>query len=270
MPAELRGHRLRHHRTPSSAPTHAWPRASLRLASGDLLGASINRSPEAYLRQPRRVRARPLPDDVDNADDAAAADGARTGASWASSTGSPCTPRPWATTTRSSAATTRGSRRPTSSREGRARRHRSPDTFVAAFAQQNEGDVTPNICGGTNGGGANDFEDTALSAPKQYDFAGSCGPPPDAALMGGVDYRHAYVKMDAVDVAPAFTDGEARRTCPAAIGAVHAGGRGGRAGLRRGGRHVRERARPVGPVRLRRRRPRPARGRSPSSWRWAA
>ncbi|MFP2908039.1 neutral/alkaline non-lysosomal ceramidase C-terminal domain-containing protein, partial [Pyxidicoccus sp. 3LFB2] len=35
---------------------------------------------------------------------------------------------------------------------------------------------------------------------------------------GGVEYRQMYVKLDAVDVAPAWTDGTPRRTCTAAIG----------------------------------------------------
>jgi neutral ceramidase len=33
-----------------------------------------------------------------------------------------------------------------------------------------------------------------------------------------VDYRHTHVKMDAVQVAPAYTDGQPQQTCPAAIG----------------------------------------------------
>jgi neutral ceramidase len=37
-------------------------------------------------------------------------------------------------------------------------------------------------------------------------------------LVGGVDYRQAYVKMDAVQVAPVWADGVARTTCTAAIG----------------------------------------------------
>jgi neutral ceramidase len=92
------------------------------------------------------------------------------------------------------------------------------DTFVAAFAQGNEGDVTPNILGGTNGGGADDFEDTALSARKQYARATELYANATTPLIGGVDYRHMHVKMDEVVVEPRFTDGQERRTCPAAIG----------------------------------------------------
>jgi len=91
-------------------------------------------------------------------------------------------------------------------------------TFVAAFANSNEGDVTPNIYGGTNGGGANDFESVKLSADKQYGAALSLYNGATSLVTGGVDYRHTYVKMDAVSVAPAWTGGSTQTTCKAAIG----------------------------------------------------
>ena len=43
-----------------------------------------------------------------------------------------------------------------------------PDTFIAAFAQGNEGDVSPNIFGGTDGGGADDFESTETKVAYEY------------------------------------------------------------------------------------------------------
>lgn len=91
-------------------------------------------------------------------------------------------------------------------------------TFVAAFANSNEGDVSPNIYGGENGGGANDFDSTKISGEKQYNKAVALYNSATALVTGGVDYRHSYVKMDAVSVAPAWTDGSWRSTCPAAIG----------------------------------------------------
>ncbi|MFL5356612.1 neutral/alkaline ceramidase [Archangium sp.] len=94
----------------------------------------------------------------------------------------------------------------------------SGDTFVAAFAQANEGDVTPNIHGGEDGGGKDDFESTELSGRKQYERAASLWASATTPLTGGVDYRHVYVKMDDVEVEPAFTGGMAGHTCPAAIG----------------------------------------------------
>lgn len=189
---------------------------SLRLASGDLRGASANRSPDAYLRNPADERAR-YPEDVDPRMTLlrlTRADGHELGlVNWFAVH-----------------ATSFGNTHPfiSGDNKGLAARYfeageggltpGGPDTFVAAFANANEGDVTPNILGGTNGGGANDFEDAELSARKQYDFAAHLWATAAMPLLGGVDSRHTYVKMDAVDVAPALTDGAPHRTCPAAIG----------------------------------------------------
>ncbi|HYO53370.1 neutral/alkaline ceramidase [Archangium sp.] len=92
------------------------------------------------------------------------------------------------------------------------------DTFVAAFAQSNEGDVTPNIHGGEDGGGRDDFESTEISGRKQYERATSLYASATTPLTGGVDYRHVYVKMDDMTVQPAFTGGTPAHTCPAAFG----------------------------------------------------
>lgn len=77
-----------------------------------------------------------------------------------------------------------------------------PDTFVAAFAQSNEGDVSPNIFGGTDGGGANDFESTEISGQKQFEKALALYEAASTLIVGSVDYRHTYVKLDDVTVAP--------------------------------------------------------------------
>ncbi|RKG82268.1 alkaline ceramidase [Corallococcus exercitus] len=189
---------------------------SLRLASGDLRGASANRSPEAYLRNPEAERAR-YPDNVDTRMTLlrmTGADGRELGlVNWfavhATSFGN---------TNHYISGDNKGLAAHAFEVGQGGLTPGGPDTFVAAFANSNEGDVTPNILGGTNGGGANDFEDAALSAKKQYDFAAHLWATAAMPVMGGVDYRHAYVKMDAVDVAPAYADGSAHRTCPAAIG----------------------------------------------------
>jgi neutral ceramidase len=94
----------------------------------------------------------------------------------------------------------------------------SSNTFVAAFAQSNEGDVTPNVCGEGDGCGANDYENTAISGRKQFDKAWALYWGATSPLTGGVDYRHSHVKMDALTVDPRFTDGVARPTCRAALG----------------------------------------------------
>lgn len=91
-------------------------------------------------------------------------------------------------------------------------------TFVAAFAQGSEGDVSPNIFGGTDGGGADDFESAAISGGKQAERAIELMADRSQPLSGPIDFRQTYVAMDAVEVAPAWTGGAAATTCPAAIG----------------------------------------------------
>lgn len=96
--------------------------------------------------------------------------------------------------------------------------YQSPHTFVAAFAQSNEGDVTPNILGGNNGGGVDDVDSTRLSAEKQYAKALSLYCSATQLLSGGVDYRHAYRKMDNIEVSSQYADGFNHQTCTAAVG----------------------------------------------------
>ncbi|MFP2930845.1 neutral/alkaline non-lysosomal ceramidase N-terminal domain-containing protein [Pyxidicoccus sp. 3LG] len=117
----------------------------------------------------------------------------------------------------------------------------SPKTFVAAFAQSNEGDVTPNVYGGEGGRGEGELAATAEAGRRQFELAWRLFEDTDRArpLTGGVDYRHTYVKMDDVKVEPRWADGQQRRTCKAALGiSMLAGaedGRGvGREGIRCG------------------------------------
>ncbi|XXF79948.1 neutral/alkaline non-lysosomal ceramidase N-terminal domain-containing protein [Myxococcaceae bacterium GXIMD 01537] len=187
----------------------------LRLASGDLLDASINRSPEAYLRNPASERANHSHD----------TDKKMTLLRLQSSAGQELGLINWfavhATSMGNDNLLISGDNKGYASylfEKLKGTQYAAGKTFVAAFAQSNEGDVTPNILGGTNGGGANDFESTEMSGRKQYALARALYDGATQAVTGAVDYRHAYVKMDEVQVAPAYTDGAWRGTCEAAIG----------------------------------------------------
>ncbi|XXF77558.1 neutral/alkaline non-lysosomal ceramidase N-terminal domain-containing protein [Myxococcaceae bacterium GXIMD 01537] len=190
---------------------------SVRIASGELLDANRNRSPRAYAANPAAERER-YGRDTDSRMTLLRlthADGTDIGViDWfavhATSMGNK---------NHLISGDNKGYASYLFEKEMGARYLRPGKTFVAAFANSNEGDVTPNLCGGTDGCGGNDFGDTALAARKQQTFARALFASATRPLTGGVDYRHAYVKMDAVDVAPAFGGGQARRTCPAAIGA---------------------------------------------------
>jgi neutral ceramidase len=188
---------------------------SPRMAAGELTGASRNRSPEAYRLNPAEERAR-YPGDTDNR---------MTLVRFTQQGGKEIGLINWFAVHATSMGNTNhlisGDNKGYASalfERARGTLYTRPDTFVAAFAQGNEGDVTPNILGGTNGGGADDFEDTSLSAHKQYQRAEELYASATTPLTGGVDYRHMHVKMDQVVVEARFADGRARSTCPAAIG----------------------------------------------------
>ncbi|WPB75818.1 neutral/alkaline non-lysosomal ceramidase N-terminal domain-containing protein [Archangium violaceum] len=188
---------------------------TIRVASGDLLDASINRSPGAYLRNPATERAQ-YTYDTDKRMTLLrlqADDGQEVGLiNWFAV---------HATSMGNDNLLISGDNKGYASylfEKLKGTNYTAQRTFVAAFAQSNEGDVTPNIYGGTNGGGANDFESTELSGRKQYNLAKTLYDTASAPLTGGVDFRHAYVAMDSVQVTPAYTDGVWRTTCEAAIG----------------------------------------------------
>ncbi len=105
------------------------------------------------------------------------------------------------------------------------------DTFVAAFAQTDEGDASPNIFikqlphpNPSRGGGEDDFDSAAISGLKQAAKALELGAN-GRILRGGVDYRFFHVKMDEVIVEtyegpalPAAWDSDDKRTCDPALG----------------------------------------------------
>jgi neutral ceramidase len=189
---------------------------TIKLATGALTGASINRSPEAYLLNPSTERAL-YSTNVDNT---------MTLLRFQRSTGTEVGQINWFPVH----ATSMGNdnRLISSDNKGYASYlfekakgtsyASTSQTFVAAFANSNEGDVTPNIYGGTDGGGGNDFESTRLSGEKQYNKALSLYNAAASLVTGGIDYRHSYLKMDTVSVTAAFGGGATRTTCPAAIG----------------------------------------------------
>lgn len=95
--------------------------------------------------------------------------------------------------------------------------YRADKTFVAAFANANEGDVSPNLWGVPDG--VHDYQRNQIIAARQYDRARALYDQGGALLRGGVDVRHAYIDFSDLAVDAAFTDGAGpQRTCAAAIG----------------------------------------------------
>lgn len=112
------------------------------------------------------------------------------------------------------------------------------DSFVAAFAQTNEGDSSPNIFildrpFAERGGSSDELESTAISGSKQLAAALRLLRK-GGALSGPIDYRQFSVLMDAVTVTdpvvlaglqhPAALDAPVKRTCMAGAGISFAAG----------------------------------------------
>ncbi|BDA77999.1 neutral ceramidase [Leptospira kobayashii] len=93
----------------------------------------------------------------------------------------------------------------------------SDNTFVAAFAQSNAGDVTPNLWGPADG--VNDYERQNIIASKQFNKALSLYSNATTQLTGSVDFRHSYVNFSNLYVGSVGTT-----TCPAGMGASFSAG----------------------------------------------
>lgn len=103
-------------------------------------------------------------------------------------------------------------------------RYNADSDFVAAFAQSNAGDMTPNLNLDGTGPTANEFDNTRIIGERQFQKAlaiyyGALEP-----LSGPVDYRHRFIDFSRVNVAASFADGSTRSTCPAALGSAFAAG----------------------------------------------
>ncbi|HYD81395.1 MAG TPA: neutral/alkaline ceramidase [Paucimonas sp.] len=103
-------------------------------------------------------------------------------------------------------------------------RYNSDGDFVAAFAQSNAGDMTPNLHLDGTGPTANEFDNTRLIGERQLQKALEIYNGPLESLSGPVDYRHRFIDFSNFVVDGRFTGGAARSTCPAALGSAFAAG----------------------------------------------
>jgi neutral ceramidase len=100
----------------------------------------------------------------------------------------------------------------------------SPGDFVAAFAQADPGDVTPNTNLDNTGPGATDVETTRIMGDRQLQVAQQLFDEATEKLSGPVDTRHIYVDLSHYAVEPRFTGQGTQHTCPSAYGYSFAGG----------------------------------------------
>jgi neutral ceramidase len=192
------------------------------MATGDLLDASFNRSPLAYAENPAGERAAHSHDTdkrmtvLKLSDDA----GAELGMiSWFAV---------HATNIGNQNRLISGDNKGLASylfEKAQGTNYSAARTFVAAFANSNEGDVSPNLWGVPDH--LHDYERNQIIAQRQYDTARALYQGATAPLSGGVDVRHAYVNFAGLSVDAAYTGGAGQKTtCAAAVGVSMAAGSG--------------------------------------------
>lgn len=96
--------------------------------------------------------------------------------------------------------------------------------FVAAFAQTNCGDVTPNLNLDNTGPGADQFETTRIIADRQIEVAARLFETAEEVLAGPVAFRQGYVDFSGAEVSDEFSRAGPVATCPSAYGYSFAAG----------------------------------------------
>lgn len=93
------------------------------------------------------------------------------------------------------------------------------DNFIAGFAQEASGDISPNAAGQGKDGNEG-IKKLISDANKQVETASSLFDNFSTELIQGfIDTRQIFVNMADVSIAPEFTEGDGpRKTCPSAIG----------------------------------------------------
>jgi neutral ceramidase len=192
--------------------------AELYLTHGELHDASSNRSPTAFARNPEADRAVfPLGIDPQTTLLRFERDGRVTGAiNWFATHGT---------------SMTNTNQLISSDNKGYAAYHwerlvegvdylgdPAAVNFVAAFAQTNAGDMSPNLNHRPGSGPTEDeFENTRIIGKRQYEAAARLSTQQAPPAAGGVDYRLAYIDLSDVSV---VADGAQHRTTKPFAGAA--------------------------------------------------
>jgi neutral ceramidase len=190
------------------------------LAQGDVEGAGVNRSRVAYMNNPAEERAR-YKSDVDTTMTLlkfVRDDGAIGSLNWFAVHG---------TSMNYYNKLISGDNKGYAAyamEQAHGTRYTGKPEFVAAFAQSNAGDVTPNLNLNNTGPGKTDVESTriigsrqARAAEKLFDQAGE-------ELHGPIEFRYEFVDFSQLAVADEFTGAGPQKTCPSALGYSFAAG----------------------------------------------
>lgn len=189
--------------------------ARLTLARGELHDASVNRSPTAFARNPAADRAY-FPDAIDPATTLLRIErnGRMVGAiNWFATHGTSLTNRNTLIS---------------GDNKGYAalRWEREEPHLVAAFAQTNAGDMSPNVPDATRGPTDDEFENARIIGTRQAERAQALAGAGDGIeLTGGLHSRLSDVRLARLDVDAEWTgDGRPHRTGRAVLGAAFAAG----------------------------------------------
>jgi neutral ceramidase len=108
--------------------------------------------------------------------------------------------------------------------QAKSARHTDQPEFVAAFANSNCGDVTPNLNLDATGPGQTDLESCTIIGNRQAAVALELFESATEELSGPIDVRHTFVDFSQVTVADQFTGAGEQHTCPSAWGYAFAAG----------------------------------------------
>src|SRR3954453_15486352 len=192
----------------------ARPPGRLRLARGRLTDASVNRSPQAFDRNPADDRAS-FPDRIDPTSTLLRLErgGETVGAvNWFATHGT---------------SLTNPNTLISGDNKGYAawRWEAEEPQLVAAFAQSNAGDMSPNVPDATHGPTDDEVDNTRIIGERQALAAQKLAAGASTELTGGLATRLSYVDLSRLSVAGTFTgDGHEHRTGRAVLGAAFAAG----------------------------------------------
>ena len=187
----------------------------LVLTRGELHDASVNRSPQAFDRNPEQDRQH-FPDRVDPGTTVLRLerDGELVGlVNWFATHGTSLTNRNTLIS---------GDNKGYAAHALEAARSGG---VVAAFAQTNAGDMSPNVPDATKGPTQDELENTRVIGERQQDAAGAQLDEPGAEVTDGLATRLSYVDLAGLRVRPEFSpDGRPHRLSRAVLGASFAAG----------------------------------------------
>ncbi|CAM2010034.1 neutral/alkaline ceramidase [Acanthopleuribacter pedis] len=102
--------------------------------------------------------------------------------------------------------------------------YRNNNNFISAFAQTNSGDITPNLNLDGTGPTNDEFDNTEIIGERQFETAWDLFHAAENPIGSGVDYRQTHVDMSRVTVDGAFTGAGQQQTCAASFGYAMAAG----------------------------------------------